>query len=135
MNYYVLNEFEPIDTNDLIVAFEDGNTIKSGCISIYEDSIGKPGDRFIEIKNLLVKGDKLVFEFENNEQVIIKKPVHIVINEKVIGVLSCEELDWISKALHLRYAKINNKIHPTALTGEHHFSTKENSQSFLFYTW
>lgn len=135
MNYYELKDFKSIESSDLISAFKNGKTITIGCISVFEDSIGKPGDRFVSLKGVFYENDYLVFEFDNDENVIIEKPSHIVVNDKVIGVNSCESIKWNTKELSLFYQKKAEDLITETIQGEHFFRTKENASAMLFYTW
>jgi len=85
MNYYELNDFKSIETSQLILAFRNGKTITTGCISVFEDSIGKPGDRLVELKNITEENNRIFFEFANDEKIIIESPSHIVINDNLIA--------------------------------------------------
>jgi hypothetical protein len=135
MNYYELNDFTSIETNQLILAFKNGTTIRSGCISVFEDSIGKPGDRLVELKKISEDDDNIIFEFENNERIIIKNPTHIVINEKVVGIQNCEKAKWLKNDLSLEYTKDNDLVKTEVIEGEHFFRINQNSSALLFYTW
>jgi hypothetical protein len=105
------------------------------CISVFEDSIGKPGDRIVELKNITVENNKIIFEFGNNEKIIVKNPSHIVINDKVIGIQDSEKVKWITKDLSLKYSPKNGEINTEILYGEHFFRIKQKSSAVLFYTW
>lgn len=135
MNYYELNDFISIQVRELILTFNNGDTITGGCISVFEDSIGKPGDRLVELKKIFVETDELIFEFGNNEKVKVKNPSHIVVNDKVIGIQNCDTVKWITKDLTLKYQLIDSELKTNAIIGEHFFRSKKNSASFLFYTW
>jgi len=135
MNYYELNDFISIQVDELIYSFNSGNTITGGCISVFEDSIGKPGDRLVELKKIFTEKDELVFEFGNNEKVKVKNPSHIVVNDKVIGIQNCDTVKWITNDLKLEYQYIDYELKTDAVIGKHFFRTKQNSASFLLYTW
>jgi hypothetical protein len=77
----------------------------------------------------------LIFEFGNNEKIIIKTPSHIVINDKVIGIQNIEKIEWIAGGLDLKYKFENGSIQTKLVIGEHYFRIKQNSAALLFYTW
>lgn len=135
MNYYELNDFKPIETSQLILAFRNGKTITTGCISVFEDSIGKPGDRLVELKNITEENNRIFFEFANDEKIIIESPSHIVINDKVIGIQNSDKVNWITKELCLKYIKVDEIVETKVLEGEHFFRIKQNSSALLIYTW
>jgi hypothetical protein len=135
MNYYELNDFKSIETSQLILAFRNGKTITTGCISVFEDSIGKPGDRLVELKNITEENNRIIFEFANDEKIIIESPSHIVINDKVIGIQNSDKVNWITKELCLKYIKVDEIVETKVLEGEHFFRIKQNSSALLIYTW
>lgn len=135
MNYYELKDFESVQINELLLAFKNGETIIRGCISVFEDSIVRPGDRFVELKNIVEENDIVIFEFGNNEKVIVKNPSHIGINEKVIGIHNCNRIDWITNDLSLIFLKEKDLIKFEVIEGEHFFRVRQNSSALLFYTW
>lgn len=135
MNYYELNDFKSIETSELILAFRNGKTINTGCISVFEDSIGKPGDRLVELKKIIEENNRIIFEFGNEEKIIVESPSHIVINDKVIGIQNSEKVKWITKELCLKYIKVDEIIETKVLKGEHFFRIKQNSSALLIYTW
>lgn len=135
MNYYELKNFHSISVAELIKEFKVGNLIKQGCISIFNDSIGKPGDRTVELTNVGMDSDKLIFEFGKYEKIILNEPNNIVINSKVIGVQNCREIRWHLKDLELKYFINEDEVKTFATKGEHIFSVKGDSAPLLFYTW
>lgn len=135
MNYYNLQEFEPVKIDELLKAFNDNKVLKSGCISVYEDSIGKPGDRFSELKNLSFLGDHLILEFGGNERVTIKGTDHIVINSKAFGIQFCEEIVWECFDLKMIFEVKDNSVKTQLSSGQHNFKINPNAPAFLFYTW
>ena len=135
MNYYEINDFISIQVDELIFSFNNGDTITGGCVSVFEDSIGKPGDRLVELKKIFKEKDELVFEFGNNEKILVKNPSHIVVNDKVIGIQNCDTVKWITNDLTLKYQYVDSELKTDAVIGEHFFRSKQNSASFLLYTW
>lgn len=137
MNYYDLQEFTGLKISQLLESFKSEKTIRFGSISVFEDSIGKPGDRILELRKIEIKEDDLHLYFNENEKIIINKPNHVVINEKVIGIQKCKEINWINKDLNLVYSmdSNNSKIQTKVITGEHNFRVNNNSAAFLFYSW
>lgn len=135
MNYYELKDFKSIEINELILAFRNGKTIINGCISVFEDSVGKPGDRLVELKKITEENNRIIFEFGNDEKIIVENPSHIVINDKVIRIQNSEKVKWIVKELCLEYIKFDEIIETKVLEGEHFFRIKQNSSALLIYTW
>jgi hypothetical protein len=135
MNYYELNNFNPISIDELIFEFRNSETIINGNIAVFGDSIGQAGDRYIKLKNLLKKEDSVLFIFENNETVEIKKPKHIVVNKKVIGIKICEKVRWQTNELLLKYEVLNDKIVNRYLNDNYFVQINLNSYAFLFFVW
>lgn len=94
MAYYDLKNHNTITVVELLEKFSEKKTITEGCISIFEDSIGKPGDRFSQLTALTYSAEKLRFSFGKKETITISYPKGIVINEKVIGVQECKQIEW-----------------------------------------
>lgn len=104
MNYYNLSEFNQVTCSDLINQFHKNGTIRHGSISIYGDSIGKPGDNFYLLEAIQrLDNDTIIFEF-HQDKIIVYSPTNIVLNEKVIGIQSAKKIEWIRDNLHLIYA-------------------------------
>lgn len=135
MNYYNLQEFAPIKTDELLNAFTDNKVLKEGCISVFEDSIGKPGDRFSELRNLSFVDDCLSLEFGGNEKITIKGADHIVINSKAFGIQFCKEIVWECFDLKMVFEPKGNSLETLLESGQHNFKTNQNAPAFLFYTW
>ena len=135
MNYYELNNFKSINVKDLIDNFINDITIKVGSISIFGDTIGKPGDRSSLLKSIRNEEDKLIFEFGNDEKITVYNPIYIVINSKIIGIQNCKKVKWIFNDLELEYSVKENLIETMTLKGNHSFRIKPYSEALLFFTW
>lgn len=135
MNYYNLEEFEPMKSDELLNAFTDNKVLKEGCVSVYEDSIGKPGDRFSELKRLSFLDDVLILEFGGNEKITIKGADHIVINSKAFGIQFCEEIVWECFDLKMVFVRKGNSLETLLESGQHDFNINHKAPAFLFYTW
>lgn len=135
MNYYNINEYTLLKIIALIDAFRQNKTIRSGSISIFDDTIGKPGDRIVELTNILQDGSRLHFVFHNGEKIILTMPSDPIINDKVIGIRDAVEVEWIAKEVHLLYKCQNNELNGIAQVGNHNFRINRSSPAFLYYTW
>lgn len=135
MNPYELSNFQAINSFDLITNFNNGKTIRECCISVFDDTIGKPGDRMVELKSIVHVENTLIFEFGVNEKIIITEPEYIVINSKIIGIGSFKMIKWHFKELELLYTKENDQVVGKVISGEHYFRIKKGAVAFMLYTW
>lgn len=136
MSYYKLKEFTPIDDNTLVDLFESSKTIKRGAISIWGDTIGKPGDTIYHLKSIVKKDKEIVFNFGSSEIRIIN-PNNIYVNEKVIGFDKSEKIIWkeFDYNLVLEYSYLGRKLNTNSIKGEHNFKSNMNEYAFMLYTW
>lgn len=125
----------PMYIDELVESFMQNKILKSGCISVYEDSIGKPGDRFSELRKLSFLDDLLILEFGGNEKITIKGADHIVINSKAFGIQFCKEIVWECFDLKMVFEPKGNSLETFLESGQHNFKTNQNAPAFLFYTW
>lgn len=136
MNYYELKNFKPLIDRYLPVLFGDGKTIKRGAISVWGDTIGRPGDTIYKLKNIDKKENEIVFDFGSSEIVVIN-PKNTYVNEKVIGFDSCDKIIWkeLEYDLILEYDYINEKLITNTVKGEHSFRVNLKEYAFMLYTW
>jgi uncharacterized membrane protein len=135
MNYYNLSDFDPISIESLISRFQSRQTIICGSISIFGDSIGKPGENIYTLISIHKnENESVIFEFKN-DRIIVFRPIFIVSNEKLIGVKQAYRIEWINNDLHLIYNNRNGIVENTLRIGSHIFRTKESQDAFMFYTW
>lgn len=134
MNYYDLSKFETISVNELLESFLGNKTIRSGCIGVFDDTIGRPGDVFYKLLSIVEEGDTLIFNFETST-LTITNPEGIVINEKVIGVTYCSKVSWTKSNVNRVYKIENGELITNVSNGEHFFNVDTEKEAFLFYSW
>lgn len=123
-----------ISINELIKLFEENNIIKNGALSVFGDSIGKPGD--IIYKLSYIKNNDINIEFGfKGVKILVYHPNFIVSNEKMICIKYSKKIEWIDKNIHLVYNQIENELKTEIIIGKHFFRTKNNENALLFYTW
>lgn len=134
MDFYNLSEFTSINITELVNRFHSNETIKMGAISVFGDSVGRPGDTIYSIKSIIQKElDKIVFDL-GELKLIVSKPIGITINEKVIGISKCSKIEWLDSDLCLEYFVEDNKVQ-TKKKGNHIFKVKDNIDALMIYTW
>lgn len=135
MNYYNLSDFKQITIENLIQKFQSRKTISQGSISVFSDSIGKPGDNIYTLISIYKnENESVVFEFKN-DRIVVFNPIFIVSNEKVIGIKNANKIEWINENLHLIYENRNGILKTYVKIGIHNFRTKESQDAFMLYTW
>jgi len=115
--------------------FQAGECIKEGCVAVFGDETGKPGDVIYSLLGIENSNGTLAFLFSGGERLQLHNPRQIVANEKVIGVVACEKVERVSKDFNLVYSKENSKIKTAVLKGEHQFRTVGTAVAFVFYSW
>jgi hypothetical protein len=123
-----------ITPKELIQKFNDGKTIKFGCISVWNDSIGRPGDNIYtlsEVKYLEVPGI-LLFSFKKNS-ISLRNFKKILINNRMICIEFAEEIKWEEPDVELLYNNVDNNIVCKLIRGKHTFSTSIFERAFMFY--
>lgn len=134
IDFYNKNNFNSISINGLTELFKNNNTIRKGAISIFGDSIGKPGD--ISYCLNYIKTRENVIEFGiNYGKILIYYPFFIVSNEKMICIGDSTRIEWIDENTHLIYNKVDNIVKTEVIIGKHSFRTKNDEDALLFYTW
>ena len=63
IDYYNFEQFDEIKESVLIENFNDNKTLKNGALSIYDGSLGKPGDRIFHLENITSFSNGLEFKF------------------------------------------------------------------------
>jgi hypothetical protein len=135
MDYYNLSEFSSIEVTELISKFHSSETIKMGVISVFGDSVGKPGDTIYTISSITQRGlNEIVFDL-GELQIIVSEPIGVIVNEKVIGISKCSRIEWLDNDLTLEYTIKKNKLHTRSVEGNHIFRVKENRDALMIYTW
>lgn len=135
MDYYKLSNFNPIIIEDLIQRFQSRGTISQGGISVFGDTVGRPGDNIYTLNSIQkYESESIAFEFKEM-RIIVHKPFFVVSNEKVIGVKNASKVEWIKKDIHLIYDNKKNVLETFIKFGTHIFRTEENQDAFMFYAW
>lgn len=135
MDYYNLSDFTSITIENLIRSFQLKKTIKQGSISVFSDSIGKPGDNIYSLTSIQKnENESIVFEF-NNDKIIVFDPIFIVSNEKMIGIRTARKIEWIIDDLHLIYDNREGVLKTSVMLGSHNFRVDENFDAFMLYSW
>src|SRR6218665_273483 len=135
MDFYKLLDFETISIDKFIQMFHSNETIKFGAISVFGDSIGKPGDITYSLESVNKIGDHAIALEFRGLRLIIYNPQNIVINEKVIGGSKCSKIEWVDDNVHLVYELFNDKLQIQVIRGEHFFRTMENRDALIIYAW
>ena len=130
----IASGINPVDFKEL---FQKGLCVKRGGISVFEDSMGKPGDTIYSLNDVQISNDPLTIKlkFNGSEEIIILDPENLFVNQKIMGIDSFEKLDWIGFNFHMEYHLLNNKLETKNLVGNHSFKINEQGVGFLFYSW
>lgn len=137
MDYYDLKLSTPIRVEQFIELYEKGLCIQRGGISVFEDSIGKPGDTIYSLIDVQVSYELLTikFNFSGDEEILIQSPQNVYVNKKIIGIESFEKLTWSGLNFHLEYDFVNKNLVTKSLRGVHNFKINKKGIGFLFYSW
>ena len=120
---------------NLISEIENGKIIKEGVLSIYSDTIGKPGDRILTLNKIeLLENNELQFFFGKDEIVRILNPMNMEFNNKII-VINSTRILWKSNNFEFEYRVMNSEIIPSLINGDHVFRTKKGTPAFEFSSW
>lgn len=133
IDYYNIQDFTEITTDQLISDFENKSTIQMGSLSIYNGSLGKPGDRIFKLKNITTFSGGIDFHFDTNK-IRIFEPSKIVVNAKIIGIGKCSHIIWYGQN------KIFGETTPATQPDSKKLSDllygyKNDTDAFLFYSW
>lgn len=121
---------------DLIKDFEEDKIIKEGILSVFSDTVGKPGDRILElIKIELTNENVLSFFFGKNEIIQIFNPARINCDNCKIVIHEASRISWKSNNFEFLYNCQNSEIEPILLTGGHVFRIKKGTPAFEFISW
>lgn len=135
MDYHNLSLVKSITTDALINSMPDV-IITNGCISVFGDTVGKPGDIIYTLKCIDLVQEGLRFKFGCTTEIIVSEPLDIVINQKVLGIRNCSKITWSIRENSFSYTRnINNEIETKVLKGQHNFNLRPNTEAFLFSTW
>lgn len=134
MDYYNIAEFKAITIGELSEKFINNQTIKRGAISVFGDTIGKPGDLSYSLNRICLEKNKLIFLF-GTTSIIIEKPIGIYINNKIISVHKASKITWKNKEIILEYVVDESKIKNQVLKGKHTFGIDIDKEAFMYYTW
>jgi hypothetical protein len=126
---------EPTSSENLISKYNINSTRQTGCVSIFGDHIGKPGDRIVDLLEVKQIDDALLFVFSNNDQITVENPQNIYIGNNSITIVSAEQIVWQTKSCHLRYSWEGANIAGQVITGNHQFKIDKSEVAFRFYWW
>ena len=137
MNFYDLKLFEPVELESLPDLFKLDKCIKKGGVSVFEDTIGKPGDAIFTLVNVEITHNplKIILEFRGDEKIVIYNPQNLYVNQKIIAMDSFERLEWTGSNFYLEYSKSDNRILTKSLPNTHVFNINIEAIAFLFYSW
>ncbi len=130
----IASDINPVNLKEF---FQQDLCVRRGGISVFEDSMGRPGDTIYSLNEVQISNDPLTIKlkFDGCEEIIILNPENLYVNQKIIGIVSFEKLDWIGFNFHMEYHLLNNKIETKNLVGNHRFKINEQGVGFLFYSW
>lgn len=123
-----------MNPNELIDKFNKKETIRTGAVSVFGDSIGKPGDLIYTLQNIILESNTLKFLFGNTNITIID-PIEIYVKKKTIEVKNCSKIRWVDEKLKLEYVLVDNELFTNLITGNHLFKVNKNKEAFTFYAW
>jgi hypothetical protein len=134
MNFYQLSAFEPVSIHTLLKLFVDGETIKSCAISVYGDTVGKPGDTVYSLHGISLIDDSLFFDL-GKTSLTVSGSSGIIVNEKIIGIKKCSKVIWTQGRTSLIYQIQNDELLTSGGTGGHVFHADKDEDALLLYVW
>ncbi|WP_430966728.1 hypothetical protein [Spongiimicrobium sp. 2-473A-2-J] len=135
MDYYNINELEPIDKSQIKTLYKKSKASEGGSILVWGDCIGRPGDNIYRLLQIEEFDEGMyLFNFSKSD-IILKEPNKVYINEFIIAVECCNEIIWHdrSSGLKIRYSfnPSSKSLIANVLKGSHNPVISINEPAFM----
>lgn len=122
----------------MIESYEHSKAAKIGSITIFGDTLGRPGDTSYFLKEISTLDNEVIFEFKN-AIIRVLKPKYFYVNEMMIAIKECEKIIWDDTffKVKLEYLVLSeeNKIKVNVIKGKHTSRIETNEPCFKLATW
>jgi hypothetical protein len=123
-------------SNDLMRAIATGEHPSRGCIRIWNDETGKPGEMEYHIDSVSYDDaeKKLTLDLSQNEKVVAYGAGDIVINASKFSVKSAQKVSWFQSGIEiLSYTNNGKNIVGRSAIPFKHFNTQTSANALEVY--
>jgi hypothetical protein len=119
----------------LIKKYIQGETINMGSLSLWGDSIGRPGDIIYTLISITKKNSNII-QFNFKDMIVdVFGPIDIAIDENSIVIYLADKLELFDSSVHLVYERKDHNFDVSAVSGFHSFKVDINRPAFVLNAW
>lgn len=109
----------------------------NGCISVWGDEIGKPGDNFYSLNNVSYdeNAKELTLHFGSDNIITINNPGFLSIESNSWRINTADRIRWKSRLSEVDYVQENGVILAKNIYGNKICRNNNNAPAFEFYFW